>query len=134
MVESIKVGEAVANARQELGKLGEDLAARHLLREGYVIVTRNYRCAEGEMDIVARQGSRLAFVEVRTRRGSAYGTPKESITRSKQERLVRVASDYLSAHNLSDVDWGIDAVCVQFTPGGELCSIELIRNAVLGVG
>lgn len=130
----MKVAKPVNNARQRLGKLGEDLAARHLLREGYVIVTRNYRCAEGEMDIIARQGGRLAFVEVRTRRGSTYGTPKESITRSKQERLVRVASDYLSAHNLTDVDWGIDAVSVQFTPAGELACIELIRNAVLGLG
>ncbi|HNR97277.1 MAG: hypothetical protein BWY10_02184 [Chloroflexi bacterium ADurb.Bin180] len=134
MVESARVVNPVANARQRLGKLGEDLAARHLQREGYVILTRNYRCAEGEMDIVARQGSRLAFVEVRTRRGSAYGTPKESITRSKQERLVRIACDYLSAHDLHDVDWGIDAVSVVFTPGGELGSIELLRNAVLGLG
>ena len=134
MVKSTRVVDPVANARQELGRLGEELAAQYLTREGYVILTRNYRCGEGEMDIVARQGSRLAFVEVRTRRGSSYGTPKESITRSKQERLVKVASDYLSSHNLLDEDWGIDAVSVLFTPGGELDSIELVHNAVMWLG
>jgi len=134
MVQSARVVDPVSNARQRLGKLGEDLAARLLQREGYEILTRNYRCEEGEMDIIARQGERLAFVEVRARRGSSYGTPKESITRSKQERLVRVASAYLSAHNLQDIDWGIDAVSVLFTPGGELGSIELVRDAVQGLG
>ena len=56
------------------------------------------------------------------------------MTRTNQARLVRIACDYLSAHALHDVDWGIDAVSVVFAPGGELGSIELIRNAVLGLG
>ena len=124
----------VQTARQALGKLGEDLAVRHLQKSGYVVLQRNYRCQAGEMDIVARQGSRLVFVEVRTRRGSLFGSPKESITRRKQERLVRVANCYLQEHASRDVEWGIDAVAVRFTPRGELLGVEVIRNAVVGMG
>lgn len=122
------------NLRQALGKLGEDLAARHLQQSGYTILQRNYRCPAGEMDIVARQGDRLAFVEVRTRRGTSYGTPKESITWRKQERLVRIAGTYLQEHRLSDADWGIDAVAIRFSTDGVLQNVEIIRNAVMGTG
>jgi len=119
------------NARRALGQLGEELAAQHLQRQGYVIVERNYRCPRGEVDIIARDGERLAFVEVRARRGTAFGTPKESITPKKQARLATVARNYLQEKGYVDADWGIDVVAVQFTPGGVLQRIELIRNAVM---
>jgi putative endonuclease len=122
------------NVRQALGKVGEELAARHLQQRGYVILQRNYRCPAGEMDIVAMQGARLAFVEVRTRRGISYGTPAESITARKQQRLIRVASTYLQEHRQSDADWGIDAVAIRFSAEGVLQNVEIIRNAVLGRG
>ncbi len=119
------------NARRALGQLGEELAAQHLQRQGYVIVERNYRCPRGEVDIIARDGERLAFVEVRARRGTAFGTPKESITPKKQARLATVARNYLQEKGYVDVDWGIDVVAVQFTRSGVLQRIELIRNAVM---
>lgn len=118
------------DTRRALGQLGEDLAAHHLQRLGYVILERNYRCPQGEVDIVARDGERLAFVEVRARRGTAFGTPKESVTRRKQARMVTVARNYLQDHSYSDVDWGIDVVALQFTPRGTLRHLEVIRNAV----
>lgn len=116
--------------RRALGKLGEDMAAQHLQRNGYVILERNYRSREGEVDIVARDGDRLAFVEVRTRRGTAFGTPKESVTLRKQSKLTGVAQHYLQEKGYVDVDWGIDVVAVQLTPRGGLLAIELIRHAV----
>ena len=122
------------DTRRALGQLGEDMAARHLQRLGYVILERNYRCPQGEVDIVARDGERLAFVEVRARRGTAFGTPKESVTARKQARLATVARNYLQEHNCSDVDWGIDVVALQFTPRGVLQHMELIRNAVMEMG
>jgi putative endonuclease len=88
----------------------------------------------GEVDIIARDRDRLAFVEVRARRGTAYGTPKESVTARKQSRLATVARHYLQEHGCSDIDWGIDVVAVQMTPRGTLQHIELIRNAVLEIG
>ena len=122
------------DTRRALGQLGEDMAARHLQRLGYVILERNYRCRQGEVDIIARDGERLAFVEVRARRGTAFGTPKESVTARKQARLATVARNYLQEHNCSDVDWGIDVVALQFTPRGVLQHIEVIRNAVMEMG
>jgi putative endonuclease len=119
------------SGRRALGQLGEDLAVRYLERRGYVILERNYRCAHGEVDIVCRDNERLAFVEVRARRGTAYGTPEESVTASKQARLATVARDYLQARGHSDVDWGIDVVAVQFATSGALLRINLLRNAVI---
>jgi len=118
-------------ARRDLGLLGEDLAAQLLQQRGYVILERNYRCPYGEVDIVARDHDRLAFVEVRARRGTSFGTPQESVTPRKQARLAAVARSFLQEKSYSDVDWGIDVVAVQFTPDGVLQRIELIRDAVI---
>jgi len=118
------------SSRRALGQLGEELAVRHLQQLGYVILERNYRCPSGEVDIIARDHERLAFVEVRARRGTSFGTPEESVTRRKQMRLVTVARNYLQEQGYADVDWGIDVVAVEFTPRGVLRRIELIRNAV----
>ncbi len=89
---------------------------------------------EVESHAVERDGERLAFVEVRARRGTAFGTPKESVTARKQARLVTVALNYLQEHSYSDVDWGIDVVALQFTPRGVLQHMEVIRNAVMEMG
>jgi putative endonuclease len=120
----------VADDRRALGRRGEDMAVRHLVEAGYVILERNYRCSQGEMDVIARDGDRLAFVEVRTRRGDSFGTAKDSVSRAKQRRLAAVARSYLQEHALVDVDWGIDVVAIQFVPGGSLRQLELVRNAV----
>ena len=92
-------------ARRDLGLLGEDLAAQLLQQRGYVILERNYRCPYGEVDIVARDHDRLAFVEVRARRGTSFGTPQESVTPRKQARLAAVARSFLQEKSYSDVDW-----------------------------
>jgi putative endonuclease len=118
------------DARRALGQRGEDLAVRHLQQLGYQIVERNYRCSRGEMDIIARDGERLAFVEVRARSSAAFGTPEESVTPRKQARLAAVARNYLQQMGSEDVDWGIDVVAIEFTPRGDLQRIALIRNAV----
>jgi putative endonuclease len=117
--------------RRALGQLGEELAVHYLQQRGYDIVERNYRCPYGEVDVVARDSSRLAFVEVRARRGTAFGSPEESVTPQKQQRLVTVAREYLQAHDIVDVDWGIDVVAVEFTSTGVLRRIELLRDVVM---
>lgn len=83
------------------------------------------------MDIIARDQERLAFVEVRARRSTSYGTPEESVTPQKQERLANVARTYLEEQGYTDVDWGIDVVAMEFTTRGQLQRIELLRNAVM---
>ena len=119
-------------ARKQLGDAGERLAAGELVRCGYTIRERNWRCPEGELDIVAEQGQTLVFAEVRTRRGNQFGTPEESITPAKRAHLVAAAQAYLQAHGLDDCDWRIDVVAVELSSYGELIRVDVIENAVQG--
>ena len=85
--------------RKALGELGERWAREYLEQHGYRIRETNFRCREGEIDIVAEHEGCLVFVEVRTKTGSAFGTPEESVTASKKEKLASVAMSYLQAHD-----------------------------------
>jgi len=116
--------------RKGLGRRGEELAARRLEAEGYSIIVRNYRCPMGEIDLVARDGECLVFVEVRTRHGDLWGTPEESVTGAKQARLVQVAENYLAEHGAWDVDWRIDVVAIDMDPRGFVRRMDVVRDAV----
>jgi len=116
--------------RRALGQLGESLAARELERRGYRIVARNWRCPVGEIDLVAERDDMLVFVEVRTRRGNARGTPQESITPAKQAKLIETAQTYLSEQETAERDWRIDVVGVEMSPRGKLLRIDVIENAI----
>jgi len=118
--------------RKRLGNAGEEIAVRELARRGYVVRERNWRCPEGELDIVAEQGDVLVFAEVRTRRGDRFGTPEESITPPKRAHLIAAAQAYLQAHLLEERDWRIDVVAVEMSPRGELVRVDVIENAIEG--
>jgi len=120
----------VTDGRRRLGAFGERLAAAHLEAKGYRIRDRNYRCREGEIDIVAQDGETLVFVEVRTRRGDALGGPAESITAIKETRLVAAATAYVQALPEPPADQRIDVVAVQLSPNGRLLAIDHIEGAV----
>ena len=102
----------MTNARQELGKSGEDLAVAALERLGYAILARRYRTNHGEIDIIARDGDTLVFVEVKARAGDDCGTAAEAVTRHKQRRLASMASDYLARNDLSEVACRFDVVAI----------------------
>ncbi|RLC68933.1 MAG: YraN family protein [Chloroflexi bacterium] len=116
--------------RKELGALGEKIAAEHLTRLGYVIRERNFRSQEGEIDIIAEKDDFLVFVEVRTRRGSSFGTPEESVTARKKERLITLAQAYMESRDDLPPWWRIDVVAVELGPKGRVSRVELIENAV----
>jgi putative endonuclease len=118
--------------RKRLGDAGEEIAVRELTRRGYQVRERNWRCPEGELDIVAEQGETLVFVEVRTRRGDRFGTPEESITPAKRAHLIASAQAYLQAYSLENRDWRIDIVAVEMSSRGELVRVDVIENAVEG--
>jgi putative endonuclease len=88
------------NSRKRLGTSGERLVSRHLERLGWRVLAQNFRCPQGEMDVIAEEpageGVVLVFVEVKTRRGTAHGTPIESVDARKQRRLIAVAQSYLA--------------------------------------
>jgi len=93
-------------AKDELGRAGEERAAQHLTRHGYTVVDRNWRCAQGEIDIVAVHGARLAVIEVKTRRSTAFGHPFEAIDERKRRRLWSLAFAWRAEH--PDLARGLD--------------------------
>ena len=99
-------------AKDDLGRRGEDLAAEYLAGEGLQLVERNWRCSQGEIDLVARDGDELVFVEVKTRSSLGYGHPLEAITVAKLARLRRLASAWCVAHPGQKGLVRIDAVAV----------------------
>ena len=115
-------------SRTELGRIGEEAAARYLRAKGYRLQERNYRCALGELDLIAWQGKVLAFVEVKTRSSVSFARPVENVTRAKQRKLSRLAKTYL-AHRRLDCLSRFDVVEVVVTPTGKVQSIELIPGA-----
>ena len=115
--------------RRTLGRKGEDIAAAHLAGLGYEIVARNVRTRYGELDIVARDGETLVFVEVRTRRDDRLGSPEESVDARKQAKLVALAEAYLATLSEPPAACRIDVVVVEIR-GGVVQRLELIRDAV----
>jgi putative endonuclease len=120
----------VSDERVRLGRFGERLAVAHLESKGYAVLDRNFRCREGEIDIIAQNDGCLVFVEVRTRRGDAMGTAVESVTPRKCARLVAAAEAYCQKHPQAAPDRRIDVIAVELTPGGRLMRLEHIENAV----
>ena len=116
-------------ARRRLGQLGEDAAARYLAGAGWRLLHRNYRCAEGEVDIVAQDGTALVFVEVRTRSGARYGTPEESVTPAKARKMAACALAYLQAHPSAPGDWRVDFVAVDVVRG-RVTRLEHFKHAL----
>lgn len=116
--------------RRDTGILGEKLARDFLKQRGYRILETNYRCPQGEIDIVARHKDALVFIEVRTKTNPEFGSPGESITSAKKERMRASAAHYQQTHpNLSQL-WRLDVVAVELNQKGRLSHIELIENAV----
>ncbi len=115
------------NTKDSLGRRGEQAAVEYLERAGLRILDRNWRCAEGEIDIVAAERRVLVICEVKTRSGTGYGSPLEAITRSKRARLRRLAIRWLVAQGLLFDEVRIDAIgIVRDKPGHYL--IEHVRG------
>jgi putative endonuclease len=98
--------------RQELGLQGEQLACDELQRRGYAIVERRYRKRSGELDIVARHGDYLVFIEVKARRDRSFGDPEEAVTAQKQQKMVWMATDFLTRHSLHNTPCRFDVVAI----------------------
>ncbi len=102
----------------QLGRHGERIAAAYLTQAGLQLVDRNWRCRDGELDIVAREGPALVFCEVKTRRGTGFGHPVEAVTGAKQRRLRTLAHRWLTAHDEHAPDLRFDVVGVLVRPSG----------------
>jgi len=116
--------------RKLLGEQGEKWARDFLKKKGYRITETNYRCREGEIDIIAEQKDCLVFVEVRTRTGSDFGSPEESVTPAKKEKLVSLALGYLQNHRKVPPYWRFDVVAIEVGRDGKPVRMDLIVNAI----
>ena len=115
------------NAKDALGRAGEQAAVNYLEGCGFRILDRNWRCADGEIDIVAAERQVMVVCEVKTRSSTRFGTPLEQITRNKQARLRRLASRWLVAHGVLFDEVRIDVVGLIRSPSGEY-EIEHVRG------
>ncbi len=121
----------MSTARSRLGARGERAARAYLEGRGYEIVATNFRCPRGEVDIIARDGVCLVFVEVRTRRSPGqYGAPEESLSKGKRDRLVATAETYIQSSPSLPEQWRIDLVAVRLDSRGAIGQVEHIENAI----
>src|SRR6202166_752256 len=110
-----------------LGRRGERAAEKHLRRNGFRIVARNFRAAGAEIDLVAMDGDVLVFVEVKTRRGRDAGAPEEAVDERKQKQIRRAAELFATRYREDEIEMRFDIVAVDAS--GERLEIELLRNA-----
>lgn len=113
--------------RLSLGKFGEDLAFEKIKGLGYKKIIRNYRCPLGEVDLIARDGDTLVFIEIKTRKSRSIGYAKEAVNDKKKRQLSKVALFYMKSNNLSEARARFDVVAVSLA-GGEP-RIEVVQNA-----
>jgi putative endonuclease len=109
-----------------LGREGEDLAARFLIKQGYRILERNYSTRTGEIDLIAMHDSVVVFVEVKTRTNDAFGAPELAVTPRKQQRMVKAALGYIRYNKLHQVPCRFDVVAI--TTAAKQ-AVEHIQNA-----
>lgn len=115
------------NKRQQFGKKSESLAVRYLKKNGYKILERNYRNKLGEIDIIAKEGETLVFVEVKARKTHVFGNPKWAVTSKKQRKISMVALYYLKASKQAHVKARFDVVALSLAEKSP--QIEIIKNA-----
>lgn len=118
------------HSRSRFGSLAEQYAAVYLVSQGYRIIDRNARTLVGELDIVARKGRELVFVEVKARKSHWYGAPEEAVTPQKQQHLIRASQAYIAGHRvLRGLPYRIDVVAITWRGDGEP-EVVHIKSAV----
>jgi len=132
MARSLLTLESMTQSRIALGKTGEDLACRELERLGYAIIERRVRFRGGEIDIVARDGQVVVFVEVKARESGAFGGGGEAVTAYKRRRIAQLAAEYAARRRLGERAFRFDVVAVRLD--SEPPSIEVYKNAFSATG
>jgi len=103
---------------KELGKRGEQLAAKYLAKSGFKIIERNYRCRLGEVDLILSKNDQLIFVEVKTRSSIKYGQPAEAVNSKKKANYFRLATHYVSFKRLNDINLRFDVIEIMYDADG----------------
>lgn len=101
------------NEKGRLGNRGENLALEYLKNRGYEILSNNYRCHFGEVDIISRKGNEIIFAEVKTRSGNSYGYPEEAVDKNKIRHIKKVAETYITENKLRDMNIRFDVISIE---------------------
>jgi putative endonuclease len=110
----------VMSASHEFGRLAEQLAAESMEKHGWTILERNFRCGHKEIDIIARRGDQVAFIEVKARTSRSFGHPLDAITAHKRREITAVARAWIARHGCSAYSYRFDAVWIIGSPGGRI--------------
>jgi putative endonuclease len=113
--------------RIRTGKKGEDIAVAYLKGKGYRIIERNYKCPLGEIDIVAKDGGAIVFVEVKSRKSEEFGDPQLAVGLEKQKKISKISLTHLKEKHLYPCNARFDVVAIKMLPDGS--TLELIQNA-----
>ncbi|MFI5491072.1 YraN family protein [Actinoplanes sp. NPDC051859] len=108
----------MTNETRAVGAYGERLAERHLSEQGLIVLARNWRCPDGEIDLILRDGDDIVFCEVKTRRSATYGTPTEAINRTKVHRLRKLAARWLAHSTIHPREVRFDVIAITPQPKG----------------
>lgn len=114
--------------KRDIGNKGEDIAVKLLKKKGYKIIERNFNAGVGEIDIIAKDGEYLCFVEVRLRKDDLHGTAKETVDIFKQKKIVKAALAYMKLHGLTQAPSRFDVAAITGDPCGKY-TYEIIQNA-----
>lgn len=119
--------------KKELGKIGEELAKKHLEEENYQIIKRNFSCRQGEIDIIAKDKikNELVFAEVKTRTNNAYGLPSESVNENKQKHIYKSAEYYVYKNNIKNQAIRFDIIEIYVDLANKIYEINHIKNAFI---
>lgn len=98
------------NNSRDIGAIGEDIAIKYLRENGYVILERNFRTKTGEIDIIASINDIIVFIEVKTRNSDKYGLPYEAVNYKKQQKIIKVAQNYINLRRLNDYQYRFDII------------------------
>lgn len=115
------------SGRIRTGKRGEDIAVAYLKKAGYCIVERNYKCLFGEIDIVAKEGDTVVFVEVKSRKSEEFGNPQDAVGLEKQRKISKISLKYLVEKHLYPCNARFDIVAIKMLSDGN--KVEIIQNA-----
>ncbi|NLI60172.1 MAG: YraN family protein [Clostridiales bacterium] len=119
--------------RKKLGSWGEEQARKYLENQGFLILDNNYRCKLGEIDLIAMDGDSLVFIEVKTRRSTAYGFPMEAVGKRKQSKYIQMASIYIKEKAMAQVPFRFDVIEIMAKGQGQW-DINHIPNAFQSIG
>lgn len=113
--------------RKRLGAAGEEAALSYLMRQGYRLLEKNYRCRLGEIDLIAEDGESVVFIEVKTRSNLLFGVPQEAVDHSKQKKIRRIAQHFLLSRGLEEKPVRFDVIAVLYSETGDFV-IEHLKS------